>query len=172
MTLRPERIDFDHTWSRLRQTLESVIKVRRVTRNEWTERFTDVYKMCVAIPVPLCDKLYLETKSFIEQHVQQLYGEVCRAESGQLLRVYYDHWINYKRGIDYLNDLYSYLNIQYIKKLKFSEADMYYGCVEINEQNLEIRELGLFFWEKNMIVPLESQLTRLLLDAIKEYVFN
>jgi cullin 2 len=168
MTLRPERIDFEQTWDRLKTTLESVIKVRTVTRNEWTERFTDVYKMCVAVPDPLCDKLYIETKAFIEEHVKQMHTEVRKASSDQLLKVYYEHWINYKRGIDYLNNLYSYLNIQYIKKQKFSEADMFYGCVEINEQKLEIRELGLFFWEENMIRPLKEQLTRLLLDAIKE----
>lgn len=168
MTLRPERVDFELTWDRLKTTLESVIKVQTVTRNEWTERFSDVYKMCVAVPDPLCDKLYTGTKAFIEDHVKTLHGEVRKASSNELLKVYYDHWINYKRGIDYLNNLYSYLNNQYIKKQKFTEADMYFGCVEINEQKLEIRELGLFFWEENMIKPLKEHLTRLLLDAIKE----
>ena len=168
MTLRPEKVDFDLTWSRLRNTLESVIKVQKVTRNEWTERFSDVYKICVAFPEPLCDKLYHETKAFIEQHVRYLHAEVCQSSQDRLLKVYYDHWLNYREGIDYLNELYSYLNIQYIKKQKFSDADMFYGFIEMSDPMLEIRELGLHFWEQNLINPLQEQLTSLLLQAIRD----
>lgn len=37
---------------------------------------TDVYALCVACPEPLSDRLYTETKQFLENHVQQLY-KVC-----------------------------------------------------------------------------------------------
>ena len=35
---------------------------------------SDVYALCVAYPEPLGDKLYHETKSFLEQHVKKLHG--------------------------------------------------------------------------------------------------
>ena len=34
---------------------------------------TDVYALCVANPEPLGDKLYQETKNFLENHVKGLY---------------------------------------------------------------------------------------------------
>ena len=32
----------------------------------------DVYSLCVAYPEPLADKLYSETKKFLEEHVDSL----------------------------------------------------------------------------------------------------
>jgi len=63
-----------------------------------------------------------------------------------------------------------YLNTQHIKKHKYSEADLSYGCVDTNEQMLEIGELGLHLWKVNMIEPLKENLVRLLLEAIEAYV--
>ena len=34
--------------------------------------FIDVYSLCVAYPEPLADKLYSETKKFLEEHVDSL----------------------------------------------------------------------------------------------------
>ena len=34
--------------------------------------FADVYSLCVAYPEPLADKLYSETKKFLEEHVDSL----------------------------------------------------------------------------------------------------
>jgi hypothetical protein len=36
-------------------------------------RYSDVYALCVAYPEPLGDKLYAETKLFLEEHVKKLY---------------------------------------------------------------------------------------------------
>ena len=36
--------------------------------------FSDVYKMCTAVPEPLGEKLYWKTKEFFENHVQHLYA--------------------------------------------------------------------------------------------------
>ena len=74
----------------------------------------------------------------------------------------------YREGVNYLNILYMYLNTQHIKKHKFSEADLSYGCVDSNEQMLEIGELGLHLWKVNMIEPLQVSLVNLLLEAIEE----
>lgn len=34
---------------------------------------SDIYALCVAYPEPLGEKLYTETKIFLENHVRQLY---------------------------------------------------------------------------------------------------
>ena len=38
----------------------------------------DVYSLCVAYPEPLADKLYSETKKFLEEHVDSLLIKVNR----------------------------------------------------------------------------------------------
>lgn len=59
-----------------------------------------------------------------------------------------------------------YLNTQHIKKHKLSEADLSYGSVEPTEQLLEVGELGLDLWRRNMVAPLRHSLVSLLLEAL------
>ncbi|KAH9372178.1 hypothetical protein HPB48_016658 [Haemaphysalis longicornis] len=125
---------------------------------------TDVYALCVAFPEPLGDRLYLETKKFLNAHVQHLYELVVSGDD--LLGGYYQHWLQYSQGIDYLNKLYMYLNTQHIKKHKLSEADLSYGSAEPSEQLLEVGELGLELWRRNMVQPLRPTLVSLLLQAL------
>ena len=45
------------------------------TNHEFWQYFLfliDVYSLCVAYPEPLADKLYSETKKFLEEHVDSL----------------------------------------------------------------------------------------------------
>ncbi|RWS10417.1 cullin-2-like protein [Dinothrombium tinctorium] len=171
MSLKPENVDFNEIWSRLRSTIDSVIVLSKVERKEWSERFSDVYKLCVAFPEPLCDRLYAETKAFLNEHVIVLNKAITAQDSAtgedNLLVDYHKQWLVYRDGVNYLNKLYWYLNQQHIKKQKFSDADLSYGCVEVSEQKLEIWELGLHIWRKNMIEPLRDNLIRLLLAAIE-----
>uniref|UniRef100_A0A6I8QNP0 Cullin-2 n=1 Tax=Xenopus tropicalis TaxID=8364 RepID=A0A6I8QNP0_XENTR len=62
-----------------------------------------------------------------------------------------------------------YLNTQYIKKNKLTEADLQYGYggVDMNEPLMEIGELALDLWRKLMIEPLQDTLLRMLLKEIK-----
>lgn len=75
----------------------------------------DVYSLCVAFPEPLADRLYNETKQFLENHVQNLLAtQVARPESDisadnendTLLQRYYSAWTEYSQGVEYLNFLY------------------------------------------------------------------
>lgn len=176
MSLKPERVDFLDTSSRLLKTVGEVIKLEKVDRREWNDRFSDVYKLCVAFPEPLGDKLYLETKIFLDKHVKSLYHEVVSAAnvndgsafSSNLLNAYHSYWLVYKEGVNYLNKLYMYLNQQHIKRQKPTDADLQYGCVDGMDTKLEIGELGLHLWRVNMIEPLKESLVTLLLKAIEE----
>jgi cullin 2 len=53
-----------------------VITLGNVPRGTWNDRFSDVYSLCVAYPEPLADKLYAETKKFLENHVTQELAKV------------------------------------------------------------------------------------------------
>lgn len=78
---------------------------------------SDVYSLCVAFPEPLADKLYNETKQFLEKHVQMILAEQVslvgrmedddqRSGDSSLLQRYFTAWTEYSKGIEYLNYLY------------------------------------------------------------------
>ncbi|XP_054166315.1 cullin-2-like isoform X2 [Oppia nitens] len=167
MSLKPKHVEFESTWSQIRSTVEKVIVLKHVQRSEWNDRFPDLYQLCVAFPEPLGDRVYNETKAFLDQHVKQLYDTVVKSSHEELLSAYHQQWLIYREGVTYLNILYMYLNTQHIKKHKYTEADLSYGCVDASEQMLEIGELGLHLWRVNMIEPLKESLVQLLLEAIE-----
>lgn len=168
MSLKPRRVDFDQTWSTLLETVNGVITCGSVARATWNDRFSDVYALCVACPEPLGDRLYQETKTFLENHVKSLYQKVVDSNEENLLTIYQRHWEQYSKGSGFLNQLYGYLNTTFIKKQKYSDADLNYGgfTVELTDQMLEIGELALDTWKKFMIEPLKSHLLVLLLQEI------
>lgn len=178
MSLKPRRIDFDKSWSELRNTIGDVISLGRVDRNEWNSRFVDIYTICVAHPEPLADKLYAVTKSFLEEHVKSLLenkilpaSQSCTENTPchNLLHRYHEVWLEYSKGVEYLNYLYLYLNQQHIKKQKLSEVEVVYGCItqDVYEQ-LEIGELGLDIWRQYMIEKISETLVKQLLEGIKK----
>ncbi len=68
---------------------------------------TDVYSLCVAYPEPLADRLYQETKRFLEDHVTGLEAAVTKGGEDSLLKRYYEAWKEFSQGINYLHMLYS-----------------------------------------------------------------
>lgn len=173
MTLKPERVNFDETWGRLLRTCREVINLEKVDRYEWADRFSDVYKLCVAFPEPLADNLYRELELFLNKHTETLYGYITEkvAETGDkssLLATYFHYWCTYKEGVSFLNRLYNYLNTQHIRKAKSRESDLVYGGTDQASQMLEIGELGLYLWRKNIIEQLQESLVSLLLHAIEQ----
>lgn len=66
-----------------------------------------MYSLCVAYPEPLADRLYSETKAFLEDHVQTLKIKVKKGGERELLKDYYEAWTKFSQGIDYLHKLFS-----------------------------------------------------------------
>lgn len=94
---------------------------------------SDIYALCVAYPEPLGEKLYTETKIFLENHVRQLYKvsksssvlflclshrisskaatlmcvfqKVLESEE-KVLVMYHRYWDEYSKGADYMDCLY------------------------------------------------------------------
>uniref|UniRef100_A0A8C2C2Y5 Cullin-2 n=1 Tax=Cyprinus carpio TaxID=7962 RepID=A0A8C2C2Y5_CYPCA len=157
MSLKPRVVDFDETWNKLLTTIRAVVMLDYVERATWNDRFSDIYALCVAYPEPLGEKLYTETKVFLENHVRQLFKRVL------------EYWEEYSKGAEYMDCLYRYLNTQFIKKNKLTEADLQYGYggVDMNEPLMEIGELALDMWRKLMIEPLQPMLIGMLLKEIK-----
>uniref|UniRef100_A0A8C7IU05 Cullin 2 n=3 Tax=Oncorhynchus TaxID=8016 RepID=A0A8C7IU05_ONCKI len=168
MSLKPRVVDFDETWNKLLTTIKAVVMLDYVERATWNDRFSDIYALCVAYPEPLGERLYTETKVFLENHVRQLYKKVLESEE-KVLVMYHRYWEEYSKGADYMDCLYRYLNTQFIKKNKLTEADLQYGYggVDMNEPLMEIGELALDMWRKLMIEPLQAVLIRMLLNEIK-----
>uniref|UniRef100_A0A672IYC9 Cullin family profile domain-containing protein n=1 Tax=Salarias fasciatus TaxID=181472 RepID=A0A672IYC9_SALFA len=168
MSLKPRVVDFDETWNKLLTTIKAVVMLDYVERATWNDRFSDIYALCVAYPEPLGERLYTETKIFLENHVRQLYKKVLESEE-KVLVMYHRYWDEYSKGADYMDCLYRYLNTQFIKKNKLTEADLQYGYggVDMNEPLMEIGELALDMWRKLMIEPLQAVLIRMLLNEIK-----
>lgn len=73
MSLRPQTVNFDDMWLQIKETASKVIQLEKVPKYEWNERFHDVYKLCVAFPEPLCEKLYNESKNLLDLHIKELY---------------------------------------------------------------------------------------------------
>lgn len=169
MSLKPKKVDFQETWDVLQETVKGVITLGNVPRATWNDRFSDVYSLCVAYPEPLADRLYQETRLFLDKHVKSLLDKVLRAGEPSLLRNYYQAWMEYSQGINYLHRLYLYLNQQHIRRQKLSEAEIIYGnMLPDSEEQMEIGELGLEIWKRNMIEPLKDSLVRLLLEGIHQ----
>ncbi|KAJ1522611.1 hypothetical protein ONE63_001789 [Megalurothrips usitatus] len=167
MSLKPRTVDFNQTWDTLQETVKGVVTLGNVPRAIWNDRFSDVYSLCVSFPEPLADRLYIETKAFLENHVQGLLDVVRSKGETKLLQAYHNCWVEYSQGIIYLHRLYLYLNTQHIRSQKLSEAEIIYGNVTPNaEEQMEIGELGLEVWKRMMIEPLRENLVNHLLEEI------
>ncbi|XP_063159508.1 cullin-2 isoform X3 [Candoia aspera] len=169
MSLKPRVVDFDETWNKLLTTIKAVVMLDYVERATWNDRFSDIYALCVAYPEPLGERLYMETKIFLENHVRHLHKTVLDSEE-KVLVMYHRNWDEYSKGADYMDCLYRYLNTQFIKKNKLTEADLQYGYggVDMSEPLMEIGELALDMWRRLMIEPLQAVLIRMLLREIKK----
>lgn len=170
MSLKPRAVNFDEVWGGLLETVQQVVTMGSIKRSIWNERFSDVYSLCVAFPEPLAERLYTETKKLLENHVRELFAEVSKQREENLLAEYHRYWLQFSKGTQYLNNLYSYLNAQHVQKQKFSDADLTYGSMQMDmsEQLLEIGELGLEIWQREMITPLQSRLVGVLLMGIQQ----
>ena len=67
------------------------------SKNNFFRFLADVYSLCVAYPEPLADKLYAETKKFLEEHVAATLTKVRSGGEQNLLGNYHDAWEEFSR---------------------------------------------------------------------------
>lgn len=189
----------------LQETVKEVITLGNVQKTIWNDRFSyvskatvdlfllypshssffrstnsrDVYTLCVAFPDPLADRLYAETKRFLQNHVKSLLDVQVAPQDTEnpnsmindttLLQRYYAAWIEYSQGIQYLNYLYQYLNNTHVKRNKYTtEMEFSYSTTsDTNQEMMEIGELGLDIWRRSMIETLGAELVKQILEVIQ-----
>lgn len=171
MSLRPREIVFEESWSKLLEIIQGVITVNRLRKIDkplWQNTFSDVYMLCVAHPESHSKPLYDSTRKLLETHIIQIYNSLIENTDEKLLNLYHTFWLEYSKGSEYLNNLFIYLNSQFVKKNSCSEADAQFGstCIDSNENLMEIGEMALDCWRKHMIEPLKEKLIKLILDGI------
>lgn len=163
-------MNFDETWAKILETLQSVVTLKKIARAVWNDRFSDVYALCVAFPEPLGEKLYAEVKNFLENHVQSLY-EAISVPDVDILRLYHSHWMQFSKGSFYLNLLFGYLNT-HLKKQKqdYGEISPYSisVCPDAMEEVMDVGALALDIWKRKMIEPLKTMLVEHVLIEVKK----
>lgn len=169
MSLCSDSINFEDFWPRIEKLVLNILHERndQITIDIWQAAFFDIYKVCVAQPDSLVGILYLRLKTLLQRHVQEL-CKVCIVASGdtQNLHNYYDQWIVYKKAAEYLDKLFCYLNAQHLKKIKKPmQADV--NDEAVCQPGLEIRDLCLYLWNHEMILPLKQQLVYILMHEIE-----
>lgn len=168
MSLKPQELDFDETWNKLKDTITRVLQMGSVNHEQWVQCFSKVYALCVAFPESLADRLYDEVKRLLTTHVSNLYNKVSASGEESILTVYHNNWQQFSKGTKYLDNLFSYLNKQHIQKQRFSEADQKYGHItmDINDQHMQIGELAFEIWREELIEPVKARLVSVLLSCI------
>lgn len=169
MSLCSDSINFEEYWPLIEKLVLNVLHKRydQIDLDTWQATFFDIYKVCVAQPDSLVGILYLRLKTLLQRHVQEL-CRLCIVASGdnQNLQNYYDQWIIYKGAAEYLDSLFNYLNTQHLKKIKKPmQADV--NDEAVCQPGLEIRDLCLYLWNHEMILPLKQQLVYILMHEIE-----
>ncbi|KAI8433183.1 hypothetical protein MSG28_015275 [Choristoneura fumiferana] len=132
-------------------------------------------------------------RRFLEEHVGGLLERVrgtAPLENNDphdgLLDRYVSAWREYSEGVAYLNSLYSYLNLQHVRRQKdlvgdhcveaiapVSDAEIIYGsaatvAADSESRQLEVGELGLVIWERVLMRGLAPALSARIVAALNE----
>jgi len=176
MSLKPKVIDFEETWVKIKKTMNSVIMQGETSnsqnmkekRDDWNDRFHDIYALCVACPEPFTHELYDNTSNYLREHVGYLYKSVISG-SPDLLKDYIASWNQFNRGSNYINSLYGYLNKLHCSKSKNDSSDRPASIFpQIQMENvLEIGHLALDIWKEHLIKKINDSLVKAIIDSIR-----
>lgn len=171
-------------------------RYQAITHDRWQATFFDIYKVCVAPETLVgvlylrlktllqrhVEKLRKVSVKFyfcvvkpksrlISLKLMILFHhrnpkEVEHCCSQNLLEQYYKHWMVYRSAAEYFDKLFNYLNSQHLKKIKKPmQADLNNESA-VCQPGLEVKDLCLYLWNHEMIVPLKARLVQLLMGEI------
>ncbi|CAF3406902.1 unnamed protein product [Rotaria sp. Silwood1] len=170
--IKTKQVNFNELWPIVLSTVRSVINMSQyghTDKSTWHTRFFDIYDLCAATPDSYAERLYEETKKFLEDHCRSMEKDIAESEQNTL-SIYVKNWTEYKMGAEHLNSLYAYLNNTLVKKHQVIDPGnnmMLEYNIELDDQSpVEIGEMALDCWAKIIIKPLEERLVTLLLEQI------
>ncbi|CAL8069648.1 unnamed protein product [Calicophoron daubneyi] len=161
-------VDFPSKWAQLSDIVFKLIRCECVSRERWNASFGDVYALCNSRPVSHAPILYSSTTSLISARVKEIVAELKELDDSQLLPRYVHHWEIFHRGLTYLDNLYRFVNQQYVKNLRPTEAEMCYGAVlpMAERHTMEILEVGLAHWKLYLIDVIKDRLSSCLMREV------
>lgn len=173
MSLKPKRVNFQETWQQIQLIVNEVISVRPVTKNNWSNCFSDIYSLCVSYPVCHLEQLYKSTCDLLVDHVTQLRRKLSQGDAYNLLQYYAASWENYKQGAQYLNTLYSYFNREsHSQQLSAPTTDPCHPT-DMQLSNgvhlMEIYQLAMKLWRVEMVDHVIHDVVQIALVEFNKY---
>ncbi|XP_046639767.1 cullin-2-like [Daphnia pulicaria] len=164
MSIEPRANDFGSTWANFKEVLKCVVTLENISKSTWENAFSNVYFLCVATEqtAKTYKQLYQETQEFLEKHVKSLLTRVNEKSQEKRLTEYYTLWQQYSKGMEDVNNLYKYLNDNYIQPQRIAVLCGTVHCIMI------IEELGLHLWKKYVIALLKAELLSIVLGALHD----
>lgn len=101
-------VDFNIKWEELEQTINAILRLDKVPREEWYARFNDIYAMCGSLPESHQTRLFDSTQFLLEEHVTNILSIIQTGDTASLLKDYYTQWEIYRVGVEHVNSLYQY----------------------------------------------------------------
>ncbi|KAA3678740.1 cullin 2 [Paragonimus westermani] len=161
-------VDFPTTWACLGDIVFRLLRCEPVSRESWNSSFTDVYALCNSRPVSHAPILYSSTASLISSRVKEINMLLEDLSDSELLPAYVQHWEVFHRGLTYLDKLYRFVNQQYVKNLRPTEAEMCYSSIlpMADRHTMEILEVGLANWKLYLIDSVKDRLSGCLMREV------
>ncbi|VDL61481.1 unnamed protein product [Hymenolepis diminuta] len=168
MTLKAVPVDFETKWKDLGAVCQNVIRCIDIENDLWCSSFSDVYALCVSRPESQAFKLYEAVTEILRERITEILGNLSGTNDNDLLSSYACHWDNYYTGLKCLDNLFRFVNSQYVAPRRPCEADMFYGDAlpVAQAHNMEILQLGLSLWKTILIDSIRPRLTSCLLAEV------
>nr|CDS27998.1 Cullin 2 [Hymenolepis microstoma] len=168
MTLKAVPVDFEAKWKNLGTVCQNVIRCNDVSNDLWCRSFSDVYSLCVSRPDSQAFKLYEAVTEILRERITEILSDLSTTNDDDFLLNYARHWDNFHTGLKCLDNLFRFVNSQYVAPRRPCEADMLYGDPLPGAQThtMEILQLGLSLWKTILIDSLKSRFTSCLLTEV------
>lgn len=75
LSLRSDTIRFEERWPAIEEVVSNILQPshENIGNERWQETFFDVYKICIAQPESLTDKLYSRLKNHLKDHIKEIW---------------------------------------------------------------------------------------------------
>uniref|UniRef100_A0A914YZH5 Cullin N-terminal domain-containing protein n=1 Tax=Panagrolaimus superbus TaxID=310955 RepID=A0A914YZH5_9BILA len=171
--LFPQKIRFDEVWERLKKVIDVILSNGQLKeeKREWHSAFSDVYKLCSALPHPLANLLYEKVDATISAHVDKIYQSTQGRETQKFLEYFMEQNKNVLKISGLLNHMFLHLN-NYIthqaKELQIEEV-LSQLSVKRETKQYHIGKLVIVRWRDKVLIPCGEYLAKLLLEQFENF---